>query len=253
MEIVIIGSGNVATHLSKALLSAGNKIKQVYSRTEIAAKKLGQELDADYTSYIQSIDNEADLYVFSVSDNVIPELAKRVNITNKNVVHTAGSVPLSVFKNARNHGVFYPLQTFSKSREVSFKEIPLCIEANTTEFNDTLIALAHKISNSVWQIDSIQRKQLHLSAVFACNFVNHLYALSKELINDRDIDFKILHPLIKETAIKATMMDPKLSQTGPAVRNDTESLKKHIELLSSYPEIQGLYRHLSESIRLFNS
>ncbi|NJO93102.1 MAG: DUF2520 domain-containing protein, partial [Chloroflexia bacterium] len=147
---------------------------------------------------------------------------------------------------------FYPLQTFSKSREVNFKEIPLCIEADNKAFNLTLTKLANQISDSVWQIDSIQRKQLHLSAVFACNFVNHMYVLAKGLLGQEEIDFEILHPLIKETAIKATCMEPKLAQTGPALRNDTESLEKHLELLSSYPEIQKIYRIISKSIWLFN-
>ncbi len=252
MEIVFIGAGNVATHLSKALIKAGNCIKQIYSKTEVSAKSLAKELNIDYITNIELIDNEADLYVFSVSDNAILELALKLNIKDKNVVHTAGSVPLSVLKGAKNYGVFYPLQTFSKSREVNFKEVPLCIEANNKEFNQTLIKLANQISKSVWQIDSVQRKQLHLSAVFACNFVNHMYAISKELIGQEEIDFEILHPLIKETAAKATTMEPKLAQTGPALRNDTESLEKHIELLSSYPEIQKIYRTISESIWLFN-
>ncbi len=249
----MIGAGNVATHLSKALLNENHSIKQVYSKTKASAMQLAQKLNSTFTSNIKSIDNEADLYIFSVSDNAISKLAKELQIKDKNVVHTAGSVQLSVLEEAKNHGVFYPLQTFSKSREVNFKEIPLCIEANNEKFNQSLTTLANQISDSVWQIDSTQRNQLHLSAVFACNFVNHLYALAKKLVNDNKMDFEILHPLIKETATKATIMDPKLAQTGPAVRNDTESLKKHIELLSSYPEIQGLYKHLSDSIKLSNS
>ncbi len=252
MEIVIIGAGNVATHLSKALLKAGNSIKLIYSKTEVSAKTLAKELNVNYTTNVELIDNEADLYIFAVSDNAIADLALNLDIKSKNVVHTAGSVPLSVFNGAKNYGVFYPLQTFSKSREVNFKEVPLCIEANNSEFNQTLTELASKISESVWQIDSVKRKQLHLSAVFACNFVNHMYALAKELIGQEEIDFEILHPLIKETAIKATTMEPKLAQTGPALRNDTESLEKHLELLSSYPEIQKIYRTISESIWLFN-
>ena len=252
MEIVIIGAGNVATHLSKALANAGNNIVQIYSRTESAAKTLANKLNTNYIASLQLIDNEADLYIFSISDNAISKLAERINIRDKNVIHTAGSVPLSVFESAGNHGVFYPLQTFSKSREINFKEVPLCIEANNRNFNKVLTGLAGQISDSVWQIDSIQRKQLHLSAVFACNFVNHMYALSKDLLGDKNIDFEILHPLIKETAEKAAAMDPKLAQTGPALRNDTESLKKHIELLSSYPEIQQLYTTISNSIKLFS-
>jgi predicted short-subunit dehydrogenase-like oxidoreductase (DUF2520 family) len=252
MEIVIIGAGNVATHLSKALVKTGNNVKQIYSRTEESARKLAAELGTSHITNLKFLDNEADLYVFSVSDNALPELAKEINIADKNAVHTAGSVPLSVFEGAKNYGVFYPLQTFSKSREIDFKEVPLCIEANNKSFNEVLTKLAGQISENVWQIDSIQRKQLHLSAVFACNFVNHMYALSKKLVNDKNIDFEILHPLIKETALKALAMDPKSAQTGPALRNDTESLKKHIELLSSYPEIQELYVMISDSIELYN-
>lgn len=253
MEIVIIGAGNVATHLSKALLQSGNNIKQVFSRTETSAKNLAAELNTSYITNIKQIDNNADLYIFAVSDNAITKLAKKIRLKDKRVVHTAGSVPLSIFKQAKNHGVFYPLQTFSKNRKIDFKKVPICIEANNPDFNYELLELGHKLSDSVWQIDSERRKQLHLAAVFACNFVNRMYVLAKELIVDKGVGYDILHPLIKETAMKAISMDPKKAQTGPAVRNDTESLEKHIELLSSYPEIQHIYQTISDSIRLTNS
>ena len=246
----MIGAGNVATHLTMALHKAGHSIKQVYSRTEKSAKELAKKVDSKATSSVDRINETADLYIVSIKDKVIPQAAKSLNIENKNIVHTAGSVPLSVFQEAKNHGVFYPLQTFSKEREVNFKEIPICIEANNEEFGRQLTGLANQISESVWQIDSVQRKLLHLSAVFACNFVNHMYVIAKQLIGKKDIDYKILYPLIKETANKATMMDPKLAQTGPAARNDTESMEKHIELLSSCPEIKEIYKIISKSISL---
>ena len=246
----MIGAGNVATHLSTVLHRAGHTIKQVYSRTEKSAKELALKVNSKATSNVSKIYETADLYIVSIKDKVIPLAARSLNIANKNIVHTAGSVPLSVFQEAKNHGVFYPLQTFSKKRKVSFKEIPICIEANNEEFKQQLIRLANQISESVWQIDSLQRKHLHLSAVFACNFVNHMYAIAKKLVETKEINYKILYPLIKETANKAIVMDPKLAQTGPAVRNDTESMEKHIELLSSCPEIQEIYKMISKNISL---
>lgn len=252
MNITIIGAGNVATHLALALKEAGHAINQVYSRTLKSASILAEKINALPINKVELLNNDADLYIFSISDNALPELVKQIDLKNMNVVHTAGSIPIDVFKGAENYGVFYPLQTFSKKRKLDFREIPLCIEANNEKFNEKLTLLAKDLSDSVWQINSEQRKQLHLSAVFACNFVNHLYSISKELIKDKQVGFDILKPLIKETALKVMELEPKHAQTGPAVRNDTESLQKHIDLLSSYPEIQEIYKLLSKDIYLKN-
>lgn len=252
LKIVMLGAGNVAFHLSQALAGAGHIISQVYNRSEQAGIELAKLVNSTLVTKTELIDNKADLYIISVSDNAIKGLTERIEIKNKSIVHTAGSVDCSVLKKAKNHGVFYPLQTFSKNRKINFNEVPICIEANNENFQQLLYDLANQVSESVWKINSAQRKQLHLSAVFACNFVNHLYAISKELINNESIDYKILRPLIIETAIKATEMNPWIAQTGPALRNDTESLKKHIDLLSSWPEYQKIYKILSESIYLKN-
>jgi len=251
IKIVMIGAGNVAFHLSKALVAANHKILQVYSRTMSSAETLAKQLGVDATCNLQMLDKEADLYIIAVSDKAIAQIVEQLDFSNKSVVHTAGSVAISVFNSEiQNYGVFYPLQSFSKARNVNFNEVPICIEANNLQFDWFLMDLAKQLSESVWSIDSMQRKQLHLSAVFANNFVNHLYFIAKEIISKTNIDFKILHPLIIETAHKLLELDPKSAQTGPALRNDTESLKKHLELLSSTPEYQDIYKIITDDIYL---
>lgn len=249
LQIVILGAGNVAFHLSKALIEANHQIIQIYSRTNNSAEILAKQHSTAFTSNLQMLSNNADLYIITVSDDAISKILEQYDFINKNVVHTAGCVPISVFEpELKNYGVIYPLQTFSKSRDVNFREIPICIEANNNQFESLLLELAGEISDSVWKIDSPQRLQLHLSAVFANNFVNHLYFIAKDIISESGIDFKILYPLINETAKKAMQLGPKLAQTGPALRNDSESLKKHLELLSSMPEYRAVYNALTKDI-----
>ncbi len=251
LKIVMIGAGNLAFHLSKALTEENHEILQVYSRTISSAQILAAQIGAKATSNIQLLDKSADLYIIAVSDMVIAQIIEQLDFSNKKVAHTAGSVSIQVFNpEFKNFGVFYPLQTFSKSRNVNFKEVPVCIEANNEQFELFLFDLAKQISDSVWRINSDQRKKLHLSAVFANNFVNHLYFVAKDIISSTNIDFKILHPLILETAHKLLELDPKSAQTGPALRNDSESLKKHLELLSSTPEYQAIYKMITDDIYL---
>ena len=251
LKIVMLGSGNLAFHLSNALLGANHQIIQVFSRTINSAEILAKQLNTNAISSLQEIDNNADLYILAVSDKAISHIINGFDFSNKKVVHTAGSVALSVFGcEYQNVGVFYPLQTFSKSRKLNFKEIPICIEANNPQFELFLTHLANQLSEIVLKITSKQRAQLHLAAVFANNFVNHLYSISKNIIVKSDIDFNILKPLIKETALKIFELSPENAQTGPAIRNDAGSLEKHLELLSSSPEYQAIYKLISEDIRL---
>lgn len=251
LKIVMIGAGNLAYHLSKALSEANHQILQVFSRTISSAEILAKQICADAICDLKMLDHGADLYIIAASDMAIAQIVEQFDFNNKRVVHTAGSVPISVFNSEiQNSGVFYPLQSFSKARNVNFKEVPICIESNNQQFELFLMDLAKQLSESTWCINSIQRKQLHLSAVFANNFVNHLYFIANEIISKANIDFKILHPLIIETAHKLLELGPKSSQTGPALRNDTESLKKHLELLSSTPEYQDIYKIITDDIYL---
>ena len=249
LKITMLGSGNVATHLSFALISGGHKIKEVYSRNVENARELAQNCDAIPIDDISKLNNNSDLYIIAISDKAIGNLISKADFTNKRVVHTAGSVSLNIFpKSIENFGVFYPFQTFSKKREVQFSDVPICIEANTTDFEDFLLALAKQLSNRVLKLDSEQRKYLHLSGVFACNFVNHLYYIAGNILAKNNVDGSLLTSLIRETSDKIKELAPFDAQTGPAVRNDKESIKKHLDLLSSSPEYQQIYKLLSNDI-----
>ena len=248
-KVVIIGAGNLATQLSLALHENGIEILQVYSRTVESAKVLAEQLDCRFTTSINKIGKNADLYIFALSDKALQPILDKLSIPIGKVVHTAGSISLDIFENyAENYGVFYPLQTFSKERKVDFSDIPICIESNNMEFQEDLIVLAQRISKSVYLITSEQRKQLHLAAVFTCNFANHMYSIGQELLAEKDVDFKLLKPLIAETAQKVLQLDPLSAQTGPAVRFDEEIMSSHENALKNTPDFQKLYRFVSESI-----
>jgi len=247
--VVIIGAGNVATHIALALKKAGYSIKKIYSQTEKSAKNLAKKIDTPYTTRLETLPDNADIYIISIKDTVIENIALNLKIQNGIVVHTAGSVPMSVFETYfDNFGVFYPLQTFTKSRLLDFSEIPICIEANSTETENKLFALAESLSKKVNLINSEQRKILHLAAVFACNFTNHMYTIGDELLSANKMDFNLLHPLINETAKKANELRPLDAQTGPAKRNDKKTIDLHLQMLNDYPEFEKIYRFVSESI-----
>jgi len=250
MKIVSIGAGNLSTHLSIALQNAGFEIAQIYSRTETSAKKLAGILHAPYTTEADVIIKDASLYIISVSDDAIELLAERLTFTEGLVVHTAGSVPMDVFAGKlKNYGVLYPLQTFSKLRPIAFSEIPVFIEANTKKNLQKLRMVAQAISHKIYDASSEERMKLHLAAVFGCNFVNSLYRLSAQIAQQAGFDFSVLSPLILETAQKAVASgNPKEVQTGPAVRNDLNVMRKHLEMLAFRPEWKEFYVLLSEYI-----
>lgn len=249
MKIVSIGAGNVATHLCKILKKSGQEILQIYSRTEKSAKELADKIKCDYAIDLKEINKEADIYIFSISDNAILQVLEKINIENKFFVHTAGSISMDIFKEKTNNfGVFYPFQTFSKNKEISFAEIPIFIEANTKENEISLKKIASKITKIQRVVNSEERKYLHLTAVFACNFVNSMYAVAEEILIENNLDFDFLLPLIKETAEKASQNSPLKVQTGPAVRNDKNVIDKHLKLLSHLPKYKKLYSFVSEII-----
>ncbi len=248
LRIVLIGSGNVATHLAKALRDAGNEIVQVYSRTLENARVLGEGLSAKFTDNIQDIDPSADIYIFSVKDDVIAEILSAMPSTKGVWVHTAGSVPMDVFASyTKNFGIIYPLQTFSKKREINFSEVPVFIEGSSDSVCSILENLAKSISQNVRFLSGEKRRHLHLAAVFACNFTNHMYVLAEEIIGKENIPFDVLNPLIDETAAKVKVISPKQAQTGPAVRFDEEVMEKHRQLMVD-GEVKEIYKLLSKSI-----
>lgn len=249
LNFCFIGAGNLAVQLSKALLDKGFGVSQVYSRTENSAKLLAGELSANYTTSLNEIDKSADVYFIAIKDSAVEEVLPQINFQNKLIVHCSGSLPISALsKYSENTGVFYPLQTFSKSRRVDFSEIPVFIEANSPENEKLLVEIAGQISNSVSVTDSEKRKTLHISAVFACNFVNYFYTVAADILKSKEIPFSVIKPLILETARKVQEMEPEKAQTGPAIRFDENIINEHVKELKTFPEYQQLYMSISKSI-----
>lgn len=252
MKVVLIGAGNLATQLGKALVRRRVcEVVQVYSRTEASASALGEALQAEAVTSIADVRTDADLYMVALKDSAFTEVARQLVRGREHAlfVHTAGSLPMSVWEGmATRYGVFYPMQTFSRQRDVDFSSIPIFIEARDAADRDCLMALARCLSERVQEADSAQRRALHLSAVFACNFTNHMYAICEQLLSEAGLPFASMLPLIDETAAKAHVMSPRRAQTGPAVRYDENVIGKHIEALSAHRQWQELYEKLSKSI-----
>lgn len=243
IKVIILGSGNVGFYLTKTFLAAKNiDLIQVYSRNLAAISQL-QDKVAITDNLSQLL--EADIYIIAISDSSISRLSSEIRAKNKLVVHTSGSVNMEALKNT-NKGVFYPIQTFSKQRELNFAPIPICIETNIKEDLVLLEQLASSISSKVYIINSEKRKKIHLAAVFVNNFVNHLYGVGKEICDTDKIPFELLLPLIKETAEKVETCSPADAQTGPAVRNDQETIKKQLLQLNS--DNATIYNTLTNSI-----
>lgn len=250
-SIVMVGAGNLATNLAKALYYKGFRIEQVYSRTQESAQALAQVVEASWTIDLNKLADDAQLYIVSLKDDVlVGRLSDIVHGHEKSLwVHTAGSIPMAIWQDhVEQYGVFYPMQTFSKEREVNFEEIPIFVEGNSTLVTEYLKAIAGTLSSKVYEATSLQRKCLHLAAVFTCNFSNHMYALADELLKKYDLPFDAMLPLIDETARKVHEIAPRQAQTGPAVRFDVNVMDSHLQMLADEPGMQDIYRLLSESI-----
>lgn len=246
----MLGSGNVATHLANALARAGHRIVQVYSRNIENASLLAHPLGAQAIDDLRHLDTVVDMVILAVSDDAIPSVAEQLPRTLSGVVvHTSGTTPMDVLQPFSRHGVFYPLQTFSKSKAVDFRSIPLALEASDDASMAQLEAVAKGISDAAFACDSAQRLALHVAAVFACNFTNHLYAVAAALLERNGLAFDLIKPLVMETAQKIMALDPAQVQTGPAVRGDQKTMDKHLEFLKKDPEWQRLYGLLSEGIQ----
>ena len=248
-NISFAGAGRVAGILCKELYDKGFRITRIVSRSEHQGKALAATCGADWSSELSFGDN-CDLIIVAVSDHALPGVLKSLSCNKKTlVVHTAGSYGLGIFPaKIRIKGVFYPLQTFSKERKVSFDGLPVFIEADNDETLARLEELAAMLGAKCFRADTEQRKMLHVAAVFVNNFTNFMLTGGNYLAKEAGISPEILEPLIRETFLKALEMGPEASQTGPAVRNDLNTIKKHLELLSFSPDLQVLYKEISGSI-----
>ncbi len=249
-SLVIIGSGNAATRLTFAFKKAGLEICGIYSRKIEHAQVLADQINAKVFFSIDKIPLDADAYLLAVSDSALTQLLKELPDIEGILMHTSGSVGLDVFP-ARfpKSAVFYPLQTLSKDKAVDFLNIPILIESKDEDVFSGIQNLATKISAKVKSVDSKQRKQIHLAAVFACNFSNYMFHIAHEMLTENDLDFDLLKPLIKETIEKLDQLSPQEAQTGPAYRQDIQTLDEHLEILKEHPEYQHIYHLISNQIK----
>lgn len=253
MNIALIGAGNVAWHLAQALQAAGHNIIAVYSRTAESREALIAKLP--HAKAVTSLDLQhfnVDAVLIAVPDAALPGVAATLKVSPCTLVaHTSGAMPLSALKHVAGAaiGVFYPLQTFSKAKAVSFSAVPLLLEAENPNTLKQLEELATSITQTVHKVDSVARKQLHLAAVFACNFTNHLLGISQELLYGAGLPPQSLDPLIKETVNKALEQHPFAVQTGPAIRHDENVIEAHLHMLEQQPRLHQLYTLLTESIQ----
>ena len=250
MKIAMLGSGNVATFLSKVLIQAGHSITQVWSRNPNNAIALAFKIGSDSITNISSILPDADIVIIAVNDDGIENVAAQIPKNPKQLIlHTSGTTPLFVLENyTSNCGVLYPLQTFSKQDNVDFNVVPLCIEGNNLGVLIQIKSLAKQLSNNVNEVNSHQRAVLHLSAVFACNFTNHFYHIAQQILEDAGLDFDLLRPLIQQTTDKVMIGKPSEVQTGPAKRNDEQTMLKHVAILQDQPIWLEMYVKLSQDI-----
>ena len=248
MNVTLIGSGNVATTLGKLIKNAGHTFLQVISRNELHAKTLAGMLNAEACTDVSKINSQADIYIIAVSDNTINSIAEDLNLPGKIVVHTSGAASKEILKTVtENYGVFYPLQSIRKEKEET-PVIPFLLDASNEKTLQILKPFAATVSENVFEANDEQRLKLHIAAIFVSNFTNHLFALAEFYCEQENIPFKMLIPLIQETALRLNEFSPKDVQTGPAIRNDTTTIQKHLQELNNYPELQKIYTTLTESI-----
>ena len=247
MKAVIIGSGNVATNLARALTVAGVEIIQVYSHTLGNAAALAGTIGAKATDKLGDIDDRADIYIISVKDDAIANVVESIPDNGALWVHTSGSTPIDVFHGRRKHfGVFYPMQSFSKQIETDFADVPFFIEADSDDTEHAITSVARTLSRRVFKATSEQRRRLHIAAVFACNFANHLWAIADDVLGEAGLPFDVMLPLIRTTVDKLNRLTPAESQTGPAMRRDSKIMQSHIDMLDDDKKL--IYTILSDDI-----
>ena len=251
-KIVLVGSGRIAWHLGKRLKAKGFPVSQVLSRTASHARPLAETLQAQWSDEWSDVLPDADWLLMAIRDDVIDDVAALLApyVPGALATHTSGATPGAVLSPYfPRYGVFYPLQTFSMERSPVWSKIPFCVDAAAEADTLFLIKIAKTISNLVYRVNDAQRAQLHVAAVFANNFSNHCFAIAEKILEEKDLPFEMLHPLMEETLAKALQNSPVLMQTGPAMRGDSDTIKRHMELLGSHPEWQDLYQKISASIQ----
>ncbi|MCS4225184.1 Rossmann-like and DUF2520 domain-containing protein [Sphingobacterium sp. BIGb0165] len=249
MNIVILGSGNAATHFGQAFQELGHRIVQIYSKTKANADALAFALHCPSTDQLSQLQRDADLYLIAVSDQAIPTLVETIpQDLNGIVVHCSGATDLNVLERFKNAGVIYPPQSLSKNKIIDFSAIPFCVEGNNEGNTTVLLQLAHTFSTRSIYCNSKQRLAIHLSSVMVNNFSNILYQFAHELLEEHNLSFDLVRPIILETAEKVQNHVPITVQTGPAIRGDEATQQKHLKFISNKPDLQQIYQLLSRQI-----
>lgn len=249
-SIVLIGAGNVATHLAYALHKSGHNILSVFSRNIKSASLLAGKVDAGSVSHLNELPEEADFFIISVRDNALEDVVSQLTVSKGMVVHTTGSTGIDILEDRfESYGVFYPFQTFRKEHDMEMGGVPMLIESNSSEGLEKIRDLATSISSNVMDFSSEMRANLHLTAAFACNFSNYMVTIAEEILKEHQIDKALLLPLLEETFRKIMITPAAQNQTGPAVRGDTVTMEKHLDLLKKHPEWQKLYILVSQLIQ----
>lgn len=251
-KIAIIGTGNVAWHLAPALEEAGHTITEVYGRSEKKVEGITQKLyTAEAKSDLDFAESEAEIFIIAVSDDAIMEVADEIILPEESIlVHTSGSVSIEAlgYSSASYTGIFYPLQSFSQDRAIAFEEVPFLLESEDQTTLQKLKKLAKSLSHLQYVVKSKDRKALHVAAVFASNFSNHMIRLAEEIMARQGLDFEMLKPLIIETISKSLELGAKKAQTGPASREDMNTLEVHHQFLNYNEQIAEIYRLVSQDI-----
>jgi predicted short-subunit dehydrogenase-like oxidoreductase (DUF2520 family) len=252
MNVSFIGSGNLAWHLAPALDNTDFAVKEVYSQNIKHAEALVEKLyQAKAKASLDFSVSPSKIFIIAVSDDAIADIVQDIVLpANAYLLHTSGSQPLSTlaYSATPNIGVFYPLQTFSKSKKIDFREVPLFLESENAETEKVLKAMAKSISKKVFKISSADRKALHVAGVFASNFTTHMLTLAEEILAEHKLDFELLKPLIAETINKSLTIGPEKALTGPAKRGDLEILDKHFDFLKKDKAVAGIYKAISQHI-----
>ena len=249
-DVSIIGSGNVAWHLAIALESAGHAVQEVYSPVKENAQALAKKLyHARVKEDLNFVESKSTIFFIAVKDDAIIEVVKKLNLpTHSFVAHTSGTTSIEVLRRFENRAVFYPLQTFSKIKKLNFGDIPICLEFSNSLTEKAITQLADTLSPHLHNFNSEKRKVVHLAAVYACNFTNHLLGIASHILKSEEVSPTLLHPLIAETINNAMRENPFEIQTGPAIRKDQKTIEEHIEMLEDVPEFKNIYKAMTESI-----
>ena len=249
-KVTLIGSGKAATALGNALMLAGHEIMQVWSRSDANANELAGKINATATIDLAAVSDVADIYIITVKDDAIAEVASKLKIGNKIVAHTSGIKSKDLLTDVSvNYGIFYPFVSMTKESVVDFKKALFMIEGRNEETIAALSSLADSISDNVKMVEESQRQSLHLAAVFAHNFTNHLYTISEKILNDKGLKFDDLRPLIAAHIANMQHLSPSTLQTGPAIRHDSTTIDTHLHILDTSPEFKQLYLAMTEAIQ----